>query len=94
MRNLKRFGVKSDIILLPEEKHAFILFDYYAPHDTVVKIMDKIADKINEYLKEVIYAGLDNPLYGKNSSGCCAEMMFFEDISNIIPVAEKAVLNR
>ena len=52
MRNLKRFGVKSDIILLPEEKHAFILFDYYAPHDTVVKIMDKIAEKINEYLKE------------------------------------------
>lgn len=52
MRNLKRFGIKSDIILLPEEKHAFILFDYYAPHDTVVKIMDKIAEKINEYLKE------------------------------------------
>ncbi len=41
---------------------------------------------------KVIYAGLDNPLYGKNASGCCAEMMFFEDIGNIIPVAEKAVL--
>ena len=51
MRNLKRFGIKSDIILLPEEKHAFILFDY-SSYDTVVGITDKIADKINEYLKE------------------------------------------
>lgn len=48
---LKKYGVKTDIIFLPEEKHAFILYDYYAADETVTKIMKEISGKIEKFLE-------------------------------------------
>jgi len=37
-------GVRSELILLPGQKHSFILFDYQSPNETVQKYLDMAGD--------------------------------------------------
>ena len=41
-------GVESRLILLPGQKHSFILFNYQSPNETVQKILDMAGDILAE----------------------------------------------
>ena len=41
-------GVECRLILLPGQKHSFILFNYQSPNDTVQKILDMAGDILTE----------------------------------------------
>ena len=46
-------GVESELVLLPDQDHAFILFDYNNPDETVEKILSAVCDTLRDrgYLK-------------------------------------------
>ena len=45
---LSACGVESRLILLPGQKHSFILFDYQSPNETVQKYLDMAGDILAE----------------------------------------------
>ncbi len=51
---LVRHGVVSELVLLPGQTHAFILFDYNNPDEVVEKILEQICDRLagNGYLRD------------------------------------------
>ncbi len=48
-KELLSHGVKSELILLPNLSHAFILFDYDNTDETVIGILSMLCDKLAEY---------------------------------------------
>ena len=46
---LQRAGVPSELILLPNQSHAFILFDYDNPEEKVMEILNLLCNKLAEY---------------------------------------------
>ncbi len=46
---LQEAGVPSELILLPDQSHAFILFDYDNPDETVCRILEMMCDKLADY---------------------------------------------
>ena len=41
-------GVESRLVLLPGQKHSFILFDYQSPNETVQKYLEMAGDILAE----------------------------------------------
>ena len=46
---LKSKGHKSELIKIPDAKHAFVLYDYAYPDEYVTNIMEQITDYINKH---------------------------------------------
>ena len=46
---LKSKGYKSELIKIPDAKHAFVLYDYAYPDEYVTNIMEQITDYINKH---------------------------------------------